>query len=200
MLNQRHVRPLTRFVEQIRREQPSREVPYFDPLDGGIDAHCLYVLEAPGRMTNGENGSGFVSRNNNDETAKNFFEVNKSAGIPRRKTITWNIVPWYIGNDGRRRKPNSSEISLGLEYLCRLIDKLPGLQVIVLMGKNAQRVEKQLRGKLPEIRVVRCFHPSPLFVNRKKGNKRIIVSALHQVREILGDTIRPGQNTASAMP
>ena len=77
------------------------KIPQFDPLDGGIDAECLFLLEAPGpKAVN----SGFVSRNNPDETAKNFFELNVGAGLERSKTITWNVVPWYVGSGTSRSK------------------------------------------------------------------------------------------------
>ena len=41
------------------------------------DAAILYLLEAPGRRAI---ESGFVSRDNPDETAKNFFLLNIEAG------------------------------------------------------------------------------------------------------------------------
>ena len=101
LLREKHIAPLTDFVDQIRKEQNKKdEVPYFDPLDGGINAQCLFVLEAPGPKTK---VSGFISRNNPDETAKNSFEFHKEAGIPREKTILWNIVPWYIGSGKKIR-------------------------------------------------------------------------------------------------
>jgi hypothetical protein len=60
--------PLTALVETIRSETGRREnVPHFDPADGGSKARCLSLLEAPSRNAV---GSGFVSRNNPDDTAK----------------------------------------------------------------------------------------------------------------------------------
>src|SRR5258707_58093 len=85
---------LTAFVESVRAEAGEAGVPHFDPLDGGVGAECLFLLEAPGPQAV---LSGFVSRNNPDPTAKNWFELNVAVGIDRRRTMTWNIVPWYIG-------------------------------------------------------------------------------------------------------
>lgn len=185
MLNQNHILPLTCFVDEIKRERPDKDVPFFDPLDGGTEAQCLFVLEAPGRMTKKRSGSGFVSRNNNDESAKNFFEVNKVADIPRKKTVTWNIVPWYIGAGEKRRTPSNSEIETGLMYLYRLIDRLPNLRIIVLVGMQAQKVEKEFSAKYPDIEIFKSFHPSPLFVNNKPQNKQKIIDALKPVSAIL---------------
>lgn len=36
MLEEAHIAPLTEYVRQLR--SPDVEVPYFDPLDGGINA------------------------------------------------------------------------------------------------------------------------------------------------------------------
>jgi uracil-DNA glycosylase len=100
-LTERHIAPLSRFVQQLRRKIPNGAIPEFDPWDGGTDAEILYMLEAPGPKAV---LSGFISRNNPDETAKNFFELNIAADIPRKRTICWNIVPWYIGSGKKNQK------------------------------------------------------------------------------------------------
>ena len=94
-LSESHIAPLTAFVEALREKVGSGvAIPDFDPWDGGVDAEILYLLEAPGPRAV---ASGFVSRNNPDESAKNFFQLNGEAKIPRKRTVTWNVVPWYIG-------------------------------------------------------------------------------------------------------
>lgn len=97
-LSDPHMRPL---VEAIRAKTGlGDKVPNFDPAGGGVEARCLFLLEAPGKRVV---RSGFVSRNNPDETAKNFFKLNQDAGIPRTDAVIWNIVPWYIGSGTRIR-------------------------------------------------------------------------------------------------
>src|SRR5207302_3571865 len=121
-----HVAPLTAYVAELRNEAgPDAAIPDFDPWDGGATAELLYLLEAPGAKAI---LSGFVSRNNPDETAKNFFQLNEQAGIPRKRTITWNIVPWYIGSGSRIRPANSGDIAIGLRLLDSLFDLLPRLR------------------------------------------------------------------------
>src|SRR5437660_8308534 len=97
-LHEPHIAPLTAFVEEVRRKAGAgAAIPDFDPWDGGVDAEILFLLEAPGPRAV---ASGFISRNNPDESAKNFFQLNAEAKIPRKRTVTWNVVPWYIG-DGK---------------------------------------------------------------------------------------------------
>jgi len=74
LLSEPHIQPLTEFVERMRfTKGPDYGIPYFDPLDGGVDAKALFLLEAPGPKAI---RSGFISRNNPDETAKNFYLLN----------------------------------------------------------------------------------------------------------------------------
>ncbi|PJE76466.1 hypothetical protein COV05_03810 [Candidatus Uhrbacteria bacterium CG10_big_fil_rev_8_21_14_0_10_48_16] len=183
LLDKKHVSPLVGFVEQIRNERGlEKEIPDFDPLDGGVNAECLFLLEAPGPQSV---QSGFVSRNNPDETAKNFFEFNQEVGIPRRKTIIWNIVPWYIGNGKRIRAAKKSDIQQGLPYLQQLLTLLPRLKIIVLVGKKAQTIKAELAEQFRNLTILTSPHPSPMFVNRKQQNRNIIFSSLRKVKDAL---------------
>jgi uracil-DNA glycosylase len=183
LLHHPHISPLTAFVEKLRSEAgKTKEVPYFDPWDGGIEAECLFLLEAPGRRAV---DSGFISRNNPDETAKNWFELNLAAGIHRERTISWNLVPWYIGSDVRIRPARSNDIQEGWPYLQRLIVLLPRLRVVALLGRNAQSVSDQLLERYPALRIFKLPHPSPLFVNHAPGNRERLKSQLIEVRKAL---------------
>jgi hypothetical protein len=95
LLGEPHVAALTKFAKKIRRERGvGRDVPFFDPLDGGVNAPLPFVPEAPAPKAV---ESGFVSRNNPDESAKNFFLACQAAELRREEMVVWNIVPWYIG-------------------------------------------------------------------------------------------------------
>jgi hypothetical protein len=178
-----HISPLTKFVETIRKETGlNKEIPYFDPLDGGINAKCLFLFEAPGPRAV---VSGFISRNNPDGTAKNFFELNHQAGLPRELTISWNIVPWYIGTGSKIRPANKKDIEQGKEYLFRLLSLLPHLKVIVLSGRKAQKAETLMKETGLSITLMKMPHPSPLFINNDSENKFKILRLLQTIKEQL---------------
>ena len=178
-----HISPLTTFVETIRKETGlNREIPYFDPLDGGINAKCLFLFEAPGPRAV---FSGFISRNNPDETAKNFFEFNQQAGLARELTISWNIVPWYIGTGSKIRPADKNDIEKGKEYFFRLLSLLQHLQLIVLSGKKAQKAETWITTARPDITLIKMPHPSPLFINNAPDNKFKMLLILQAVKEQL---------------
>lgn len=153
-----HISPLTAFVETIRKETGlTKEIPYFDPLDGGINAKCLFLFEAPGPRAV---DSGFISRNNPDESAKNFFELNQQADLPREITISWNIVPWYIGSGTKIRPANKHDIDEGKKYLFGFLSLLPDLKFIVLSGRKAQKAATLITAKYPKISIVRMPPPA----------------------------------------
>lgn len=178
-----HVTPLTHFVETIREETGlDKEIPYFDPLDGGINAKCLFLFEAPGPRAV---SSGFISRNNPDESARNFFELNQEVGLLRELTISWNIVPWYIGTGTKIRPANRIDIRQGKKYLLVLLSLLPNLRIIVLGGRKAQKAETLIKDNYPSVTLMKMPHPSPLFVNNAPENKFKILQSLQAVKEQL---------------
>lgn len=176
-LHEPHIAPLTAFVEQLRIEAgPGACIPYFDPWDGGVEAEMLFLLEAPGSKAV---QTGFISRNNPDETAKNMYELCQEAGLDREKMVLWNAVPWYIGSGTKIRAATSSDLEAGLKPLPRLLEQLPKVRTVVLVGRKAERAESQISRM--KYSVFRCPHPSPLFVNNAPGNRDKILSVFRQV-------------------
>jgi uracil-DNA glycosylase len=174
-----NVLPLNKFIEEMRSiKNMQNEIPYFDPLDGGVNAKYLFLLEAPGLKAT---QSGFVSRNNPDETAKNIFELLNEIGLKREETVLWNIVPWYIGVNGKIRPATEVDIKEGWPFLEVLLKKLVNLKVIILVGRKAQRVYKKI-DDFKKYRIFECFHPSPMYINRKKDNRDIIKEQLKKIK------------------
>lgn len=184
-LNDARVVPLTRYVEQLRaRVGSTAAIPDFDPWDGGVNAEVLFLLEAPGAKAV---EAGFISRNNPDETAKNFFLLNQEAGIARERTVLWNIVPWYIGNGTRIRPANRTDIAQGIGPLAELLPLLPVLRAVVLVGQKAGAARRAIAELRPQVRVFDTPHPSPLFINNKPENRGRLLVALKDVASFLGD-------------
>ena len=174
-----HVALLTAFVHELRAEMgPDFSIPYFDPADGGTTATLLYLLEAPGPRAI---ASGFVSRDNPDETAKNFLLLNQEAGIDRRRTVIWNIVPWYIGSGTRIRAASGQDTEAGARSLERLLNLLPRLRCAVFLGAHAAKAGPLVARLRPGLETFTVPHPSPMFVNRAPGNWGRILSVLRTV-------------------
>lgn len=184
LLNQPHVERLTRYVHELRA-QGLGEVPYFDPLDGGVEARVLFLFEKPGRMTSGTDGvgSGFISRNNDDRTAEATFRFMVEAGIPRELTVTWNVVPWWNGNRGVL----SGELQRGIREVKNLIRLLPQLRAVVFVGKKANKARRYLESS-PRSRLAffSSPHPSPIVRATRRGQWESIPDDWAKVKPVLG--------------
>ena len=159
MLDAPHMRPILAEIGTLR-QRPGVVVPDADPLDGGAGARMLFLLEKPGPMTDPNRagrrrGSGFVSRDNDDPTAEATWQFMAEAGIPRRMTLIWNVIPWWNGTIDIRR----GELDGGLEATARLIGLLPALRGVVLVGRKAGRAQPLLAGR--GLHVATSPHPSP---------------------------------------
>ncbi len=186
LVNEPHVASLNAFVRQLRHETGfGGQIPFFDPLDGGTAAEILYLLEAPGAQAV---SSGFISRNNADESAKNFFELNDAAQIPRKATIIWNIVPWYIGSEKKIRAAQTADLAAGILHLQKLLQLLPALRAVVIMGQKPAFADKYIGTARPEVAIIRSPHPSPLYVNHRPGNRENILAVFRTVAA----TLSPG--------
>jgi len=173
-----HIRPLTRYAAELRRDGRGA-VAEFDPLDGGVNAAVLFLFEKPGPGTSEEGGgSGFISRNNDDPTADATHRFMQSAGIPRGSTASWNVIPWWNGT----RAITPPEIQAGERALEHLLGLFIALKVIVLVGRKAEHVWKRAAPKWRGP-IITSAHPSPLVRARYPGKWNAIGEAWSRARE-----------------
>lgn len=146
-------------VNKIRTEQNLKdEVPTFDHNNGNERAKYLFLLEAPGPKAV---KTGLISLDNPDPSARNFKKQLEQAGINRSDIAIWNTVPWYIGNSEKTqiRAAERNDIQEGMKYLCDVIDNIPNLKFIILMGEAARKAHVYL-SKTTMARIVSCHHTS----------------------------------------
>jgi len=176
-----HVAPINQLVDQIRHEiaeewaqahegsAPPVFVPYVDPDCGGIQARVLLVLESPAGPA--ALGSGMLSPDNNDETAKNVWWAYQASGMPRTYGLPWNAVPWYVGDGKKNKNVTATEVVRGREYLSQLLDLAPAVRVVLALGKPAQACVAGAADALAArgIQVVNAPHPSPIPAAATRG-------------------------------
>lgn len=154
-----HVAPLNRLVDELK--QNGEWLPYIAPMYGGINARLLCVLRDPGPMTRDDGGSGFLCWENNDATAEMVCELFAGAGIDASDVVPWNAFPWYIN-----RHPKAKELERGVEPWMRLIDLLPNLRVVMLLGGSAhdgwERLARRYSATVTSRRlsVIKTYHTS----------------------------------------
>ncbi|SDN91751.1 Uracil DNA glycosylase superfamily protein [Methylobacterium phyllostachyos] len=156
-----HIAPIRALAAQISAERAA-PVPIPDPLDGGVGARMLLLLETPGPAVL---CTGFVTRDSANGTAANLFRFLAEAKIPRADTLIWNAVPWLIHQAGAlNRAPRRTEVLAAAPYLAPLLDLLPRLTVAVLAGRYAAEAEPAITALRPGLPVIRIPHPSPTYV------------------------------------
>jgi uracil-DNA glycosylase len=190
-----HVAPVNRFVDTIREEiaaetltedgaAPEVFVPYVDPDSGGIAARVLFVLESPARPA--AHGSGMLSVDNDDGTAKNMWHAYAATGMPRTHGLHWNAVPWFVGTAKKEASVKHHEVERGRQYLLRLLALASSVRAVIALGKPAQRsiapATDRLEGR--GISVIEAPHPSPRLAAATGGE------SLHAVQAAFTEALR----------
>ena len=162
-----------------------RAVPHFDPLDGGVGARLLILMETPSA---GPSPLRFVSRDNATPTARNLARFLSDAGLARADTLLWNVVPWIVHAPGARNRPvRVGEVREGLELLPPLLALLPHLAVVVLAGRPAGAAEPLLRAHRPKLPVLTMPHPSPTIVCTSPAIGERIAATLTRAAALVGE-------------
>lgn len=179
-----HILPLRRLADRIAAERGA-PVPDPDPLDGGVRARTLLLLETPGPAIV---RTGFVSRDNPTGTAANLFRFLAEAGIARGDTLIWNAIPWVIHAEGAlNRAPRRAEAAAAAPYLAPLLALLPRLAVAVLAGRFAGRAAPEVARLRPGLPVIAIPHPSPTYVCTSPAVPARIRDGLARAAAILRD-------------
>lgn len=160
-------------------------MPDFDPTEAGVMARILLLLEAPGpKATRERGGSGFVSPDNDDATAQNMWWLLRDAGVNRRvEVVTWNVVPWYVGDDRKIRGATVFDLNEARPYVEELAGLLPDLGAVVLLGRKAAAGWARMGLDRPTIEAP---HPSPVNLNPRPHLREEILRALIGARSLAG--------------
>jgi uracil-DNA glycosylase len=144
---------------RARLAEGGRRVPHVDPLDGGVDARLLLLLETPGP---GDAPIRFVSRDNPSGTGRNLGRFLAEARIARQDMLLWNAAPWIAHAPGaKNRALTRPEIREGIGTLPALLALLPRLEIVVLAGRVAAQARQTIAETRASAAIIEIPHPSP---------------------------------------
>ena len=149
----------------------------------------LFLLETPGTKASVGKGSGFISADNDDGTAENFFRMRDEVGLPRDQLVAWNIVPWYLPDGmraGHATRQDITEARPWLEKLMALLDR--DLRLVVPMGMPARDGWMRVLATNPAIPLLPTLalpHPSPMNLHIQPESKDVIRAGLARVAAVV---------------
>ena len=110
------------------------------PYVSAPDPSCPVKSEEPPKAAGAKGSSGFLSVENNDQTAERMGQFFAGAGIDYRDVIPWNAYPWFINTN-----PSTEQLQAGVEPLLRLMGLMPRLRVVLVHGTAADKGWKLFR-------------------------------------------------------
>lgn len=134
-----HVEPLNELADRIADAVglPRGHVPYVDPDQGGIRARVLVLLDNPSTMAEAGTGSGLLSLDNNDRTARNCREAYARHGVPWPAVVHWNVVPFPVAG-AKNGSSTAAERTRATPWTREFVNRCPDLETVLLLGASAR--------------------------------------------------------------
>jgi hypothetical protein len=131
-----HVKPLNDLADRIADERGLKrgQVPYVDPDLGGVNARAVVMLDNPGTKAKAGTGSGLLSLDNDDPTARRLREAYERHHIAWVDLLAWNAVPFPTA----RRGSGAGERRDGARWIREVISLCPNLKFVLLLGGAAR--------------------------------------------------------------
>ncbi|MFI8695980.1 UNVERIFIED_ORG: hypothetical protein EDC92_12448 [Dietzia maris] len=138
-LRDEHVAPINALADRVADAEGLKRglVPYVDPQLAGVEATVLALLDNPSTKAEAGTGSGMLSLENNDGTAIRCSSVYNEYGLAPGDVVHWNVAPAPVAG-AKNGESSGSERHRGARWLHELLELLPNLKVVLLMGNNAR--------------------------------------------------------------
>lgn len=142
-----NIEEINRFCDTLK-VQKSRELPYVDPVHDSDDCRIISLFSNPGPGVE----SGFLSFENDDNSAARIAEVYEHVGLRPEHVMPWNVYPWYV-IDEQKGRLDRGQIEEGLKPLLKFVQRVPRASAIVAHGSDAHKLTRALtKAAIPAIR------------------------------------------------
>ncbi|GLB64901.1 hypothetical protein NCCP2495_27810 [Dietzia sp. NCCP-2495] len=134
-----HVAPINAIADAVADAEGIARglVPYVDPQLGGVEAEVLALLDNPSTKAEAGTGSGLLSLENDDGSARRCAGIYNDFGLTPQQVVHWNVAPAPISGTKNGRS-SAAERARGARWLSELRALLPNLKVVLLMGAMAR--------------------------------------------------------------
>lgn len=162
------------FCDELMIEIPGSRVPYVAPHSNARNARVVSLLSNPGPRASGLNGSGFISRENDDPSAERMGRVWEMAGLSDEDAFLWNAYPWHVHETYPNGLPDEL-VDIGLSALRRLLELHPEVTAIVAHGGDARRSARRFLDS-PDHRAFARARGLEVWETRHTSNRAFIMS------------------------
>ncbi|CAI2717777.1 uracil-DNA glycosylase [Nitrospina watsonii] len=144
--------------------------------NGNLDAHIVFVAEAPGRFGAARTGIPFSG----DQSGRNFETLLAHIGLTRDDVFITNAVLCNPLENGNNRRPSTQEIDTCASYLKATLDLIQP-EIVVTLGSVGLEAINRLTGnrfklgnilakpqELDAFTLLALYHPSPRVVNTRR--------------------------------
>jgi hypothetical protein len=137
-IREAHVAPLNELADSIAdvRGLPRSYIPYIDPDCGGVHARALVMLDNPSTNAEAGTGSGLLSLDNNDRTARNLRQAYQRHNVAWKDVVPWNAVPFPVA--GKNGGSTAAERQQGAPWIREFVSRCPNLEIVLLLGRAAE--------------------------------------------------------------
>ncbi|GFG71484.1 MULTISPECIES: uracil-DNA glycosylase [Mycolicibacter] len=182
-----HVKPLNDLADRIADAEGLKhgQVPYVDPDQGGLGARMLVLLDNPSTKAEADTGSGLLSLDNNDRTARNCREAYAHYGVDWQDVVHWNAVPFPVAGV-KNGGSTIAERQRAVPWTREAVALLPNLEIVLLLGVAARDGWKRATVDRPNLYVVpgKIPHCSQRGLNTN-GGRAIFDKAIETVAGLL---------------
>lgn len=189
LLDVLHVKPLNDWVRRLNLERSDsltsveNVAPWFDPSSGGVFARTLILLEAPGPRATSSRGSGLISIDNADQTARNMFMLTRQAGLGREDFVAWNIVPWYLPEGRKTKATRMQDVMDAVPYVASLLELFVGLERVITLSDHSRKGWEIVRRQVPlaaDLLWDAAPHPSATNLNTRPESRQLILECFER--------------------
>lgn len=135
-IREAHVAPLNELADTIADVRGLRSyIPYVDPDCGSVHARALLMLDNPSTNAEAGSGSGLLSLDNNDRTARNLRQAYLHHSIAWGDVVLWNAVPFPAA--GKNGGPTAAERQQDAPRITEFVSRCPHLEIVLLLCRAA---------------------------------------------------------------